>query len=103
VKVGILTQIFFEFLKQFMTYFRVISDNPALLVADDHDSHSRDVEMLQHCVDEGLCLLCLASHTIDWLQPTERFFFRPLKVYFYEEAALFVRSHGCSFTKIEFC
>jgi hypothetical protein len=73
VTVCILTQIFFEFLKQLVAYFRVSSDNPAILVVDDNDSHSRDTEMLQRSVDHGLCLICLPPQTTHWLQPTKVF------------------------------
>jgi hypothetical protein len=97
------SEIFLGFLKQFIKDFRVRSDNPAIRSVDGHDSHSRDAEMLQHCVDHGLRLLCLPPHTTHWLQPTDRSFFRPLKVYFYKEGAVFLRSHGRSFTKIELC
>jgi hypothetical protein len=81
----------------------MIGPNPTVLVVDGHDSHSKDAEMLQHCVDHRLSLLCLPPHTTHWLHPTDRSFFRPLNIYFYEEVAVFVRRYDRSFTKLEFC
>lgn len=97
------SEIFFNFIKEFITFFKISRADPAVLVVDGHDSHSRNIDMLEHCVDNGLTLLCLPPHTTHWLQPTDKSFFKPLKKYYYEEAAAFVRNHGRSFTKIEFC
>jgi hypothetical protein len=97
------SEIFFKFIKEFISYFKISRADPAVLVVDGHDSHSRDIDMLEHCVENGLTLLCLPPHTTHWLQVTDKSFFKPLKKYYYEEAAVFVRNHGRSFTKIEFC
>jgi hypothetical protein len=94
------SEIIFGFGKNFIMYFIVSSDNPAVCVVDGHDSHSRGLEMLQHCVDHGLSLFYLPPHGTHWLQPTDKSFFRPLKIYFYEEADMFIGSHGPSFTKL---
>ena len=98
----VITDIFFCFVKHFISYFKVNPADPAVLV-DGHESHCDNFEMLQHCVDSGLTMVCLPPHTTHWLQPTDRSFFKPLKKNYYEEAACFVRTNGRSFTKIEFC
>lgn len=93
--VGILTDIFFEFLKMFVTFFRMSCDAPALRVIAGY--------VAQHCVNRGLSLLCMPPHTTHWLLPTNKSFFRHSKTYFYDEAAVCVSCQSRSFTKTEFC
>jgi hypothetical protein len=70
------SEVFFLcLLKQFITYFKVSSDNPAIRVAEGHYSHSRDVEMLNTVLTmDCLYLLPLPPHTTHWLQRTGRSF-----------------------------
>lgn len=58
----------------------------ALLILDGHSSHSNNILLLEMAKQHDVTLLCLPSHTTHALQPLDRAFFRPLKIYFAQEA-----------------
>lgn len=65
-----------------------------LLILDGHTSHSSDIEMLQLADDNDIIILCLPSHCTQALQPLDRSFFRPFKIYFNQEAQLWMKNHS---------
>lgn len=75
----------------FMKWFEEIflqnkSPGKALLILDGHSAHSNNIRLLEVAKENNVTLLCLPSHTTHALQPLDRAFFRPLKVYFTQEA-----------------
>lgn len=71
------------FMKWFEDVFlRHKSSRKTLLILDGHSSHSNNIRLLEVAKENDVILLCLPSHTIHALQPLDRAFFRPLKVYF---------------------
>jgi hypothetical protein len=67
-------------------FLRYKSPRKTLLILDGHNSHSNNIRLLEVAKDNNVILLCLPSHTTHALQPLDRAFFRPLKVYFAQEA-----------------
>lgn len=57
-----------------------------LLIMDGHSSYCSDVEMLELANQNDIVLLCLPSHCTQALQPLDKFFFGPLKIYWNQEA-----------------
>lgn len=75
------------FLKWFNEVFlRHKNPRRTLLVLDGHSSHSNNIHLLEVAKENDVILLCLPSHTTHALQPLDRCFFGPLKVYFAQEA-----------------
>ena len=52
-----------------------------LLILDGHSSHCLDVTVLDFAEKNSVSLLCLPSHTTQYLQPLDRSFFKPLKTF----------------------
>jgi hypothetical protein len=50
-----------------------------LVEKDGHASHCNKFEMLDFTRSNYIVLLCLASHTTEYLQSIDRTFFKPLK------------------------
>lgn len=69
--------IFFTWLKE-----HFVPRKPAgnvLLIMDGHSSHCNDPDMLEYAEENKITLLCLPSHTTQFLQPLDRAFFKSLK------------------------
>lgn len=77
--------------------------SPVLLIVDGHASHCSDVKVLDFLAENEIILLCLPSHTTHWLQPLDRTFFKPLKTYWNEACATWLRNHpGRKITRLQF-
>lgn len=78
------------------------SSRKTLLILDGHSSHSNNVRLLEVAAENNVILLCLPSHTTHALQPLDRAFFSPLKVYFTQEAkAWMVRNKDKKLTRYD--
>lgn len=53
---------------------------------DGHTSHSNCIELLYLASENDVIIVCLPSHTTQALQPLDRSFFKPLKMYYSQEA-----------------
>ena len=51
------------------------------LILDGHSSHCSDVAVLDYAHANDIVILCLPSHTTNYLQPLDRSFFNPLNIY----------------------
>ncbi|XP_026323303.1 uncharacterized protein LOC113232741 [Hyposmocoma kahamanoa] len=91
------------FMKWFEEVFlRHKSQRKTLLVLDGHSSHSNNIRLLEVAKENNVILLCLPSHTTHALQPLDRAFFRPLKMYFAQEArAWMVRNKDKKLTRYD--
>lgn len=85
------SEIFLYWLKE-----HFIPRKPAgktLLIMDGHSSHCSDVEMLELANQNDIILLCLPSHCTQALQPLDKSFFGPLKIYWNQEAKTWMLNH----------
>ncbi|CAH1981192.1 unnamed protein product [Acanthoscelides obtectus] len=74
-----------------------------LLLLDGHASHCNNVDMLEYCVEHNITLLCLPSHTTQFLQPLDRCFFRSLKLNYYSACNLYIKNNpGRKLTRLQF-
>lgn len=64
-----------------------------VLILDGHSSHVNALEFLETAEKEDVVIVCLPSHTTQALQPLDRSFFGPLKVYYNKEATLWMQQH----------
>lgn len=71
------TQLFLRWLKNHFVPRK--ESGPVVLILDGHSSHCSDVSVLDYAAQNDIILLCLPSHTIQYLQPLDRSFFKPLK------------------------
>lgn len=73
------SDIFFQWFREFFVPRK--GQGKILLIMDGHSSHCSNVELLDYAVANDVILFCLPSHTTHWLQPLDRSFFKPLKIY----------------------
>ncbi|XP_023312222.1 CENP-B homolog protein 2-like [Anoplophora glabripennis] len=83
------TTIFFDWIKaQFVPRK---PDGPVVLILDGHSSHVSSVELLEYAEQNNITLLCLQSHTTQFLQPLDRALFKAFKLYYYAACYTFIR------------
>ena len=85
----IMTEVFYKFLRHFNQYR---SSGNCLLILDGHGSHL-DESTLTVAEELGITILCLPAHCSHELQPLDKSFFKPLKVYWNQALDTFRRKH----------
>jgi len=92
--------LFLSWLKHFNRY-RLAGN--CILIVDGHASHVKSLEVLDYANENNITLICLPPHTTHYLQPLDRSFFKPLKVYYDQACRSFISNHpGRSITKLQF-
>lgn len=93
------TEVFCQFLRHFNHYR---TPGSCLLILDGHKSHM-DERILDVGEELGIEILCLPAHCSHELQPLDKSFFKPLKVYWNKALDTFRRQNpGRSVTKLQF-
>ncbi|KAI4459543.1 dde superfamily endonuclease [Holotrichia oblita] len=98
------------YVNNFIFYKRVraqfVPRKPAgsvLLIPDGHSSHCSDTEMLEYCPENDIILVCLPSHTTQFLQPLDRCVFKSLKLHYYNACNLYIKNNpGRKITRLQF-
>ncbi|KAK9688573.1 DDE superfamily endonuclease [Popillia japonica] len=66
-------------------------EGTGVLILDGHSSHCSSVDTLEFVVETNIVLLCLPSHTTNYLQPHDRALFKTLKSYYYDPCNCYIR------------
>ncbi|KAJ8877907.1 hypothetical protein PR048_022366 [Dryococelus australis] len=75
----ITVELFRKFLGHFVTHKRQ-GKKTNLLVLDGHSTHVSDPDILQFAVDNNIIMISIPPHTLHYIQPLVRSFFRSLKI-----------------------
>ncbi|XP_025410766.1 uncharacterized protein LOC112683809 [Sipha flava] len=78
------SELFLEWLKHFSKSVKPTSEDPVLLIMDNHCSHI-SLQAYEFCKANGICVVTLPPHTSHKLQPLNLTFFGPLKNAFNRE------------------
>lgn len=78
------SSLFIDWLKHFQQHVRADKDHPVLLILDNHSSH-RSLQAIEYCKENFIHLLTIPPHSSHRLQPLDRCYFKPLKVFYAEE------------------
>ncbi|KAJ8936240.1 hypothetical protein NQ318_006166 [Aromia moschata] len=82
--------LFVDWLEHFSKYAKPSSDDPVLLVCDNHGSHV-SLAMYDFCKEHHIHVVSLPHHTSHKTQPLDVSFFGPLKNAFYRECDLHLK------------
>lgn len=85
-------ELFLEWLKHLANYTKPSSQDPILLILDNHSSHI-SIEIFEYCRKHGIVMVTIPPHTSHRLQPLDLTFFGPLKAAFNRECELYLRAH----------
>jgi hypothetical protein len=74
-----------------------------ILLLDGHASHMNSLEMFEFAEAHEITLLCFPSHCTHWLQPLDRSYFKPFKLYWTDACNCYVSAHpGRKITRSQF-
>jgi hypothetical protein len=82
-------EIFIDYLKHFISHTRPTSENPILLILDNHVSHV-SLAAVEQCRENFITLLTIPPHTSHKMQPLDVSFFGPFKKRFVAECDKFM-------------
>lgn len=85
--------LFVIWLKHFVKFARPTSDEPILLVLDNHYSHV-SLEAYLFCRENFISVLSIPPHTSHRMQPLDVAFYSPIKTAFRRQCDLFMKSHA---------
>lgn len=85
------TSIFFNWLQN--QFLPRKPQGPVVLILDGHSSHVSSVDVLELAEQNQIILICLPSHSTQFLQPLDRSFFKAFKSYYYAACNTFVRAN----------
>lgn len=98
-KSGWITEVLFlEWLKHFSQYVNSSTEDPVLIVLDNHATHS-SLASYSFCRENGIVLVSLPPHTSHRFQPLDVTFFSALKTAYSKECDMYMKSHH--YNKIE--
>lgn len=89
----ITSELFLTYIKHFRVHVRCSKDQKVLLILDGHVTHTKNIETIDYCRENGIVLLSLPPHTSHKLQPLDRSFFKPLKTAYHTECSRWMREH----------
>lgn len=90
----ITTEISMRYIKHFVEHTRCSKENKVLLILDGHNSHTKNLELIDYAKDNGLHLISLPRHTSHKLQPLDRSYFKSLKSAFNAACTKWMRDHS---------
>lgn len=86
--------IFTNWFKHFLEFTKLTKEDPVLLILDGHYSHTRNIEVLDLARENGVVILSLPPHSTHKMQPLDKTFMGPLKVYYSDEVRRFTRDQA---------
>ncbi|GBM74297.1 hypothetical protein AVEN_20304-1 [Araneus ventricosus] len=78
------SHLFIDWLKHFVKHAKQSTEDPVLLMADNHTSHC-SLPAVLFCRENHVTFLTLPPHTSNVLQPLDKCFFAPLKALYSSE------------------
>ena len=79
------TEIFMRWFKKFIQYSGASKQNPVLLLLDGHNTHIKNLDLIDLAEANGVTIICIPPHTSDKLQPLDISFNKPLSTYLTDE------------------
>lgn len=76
------TDIFTMWFNHFLKHTKPSLDDPILLVLDGHNSHTRNVDLINRARDNHVSIVCLPPHSSHKMQPLDVGFLFPLKTFY---------------------
>lgn len=83
------THIFTMWFDHFIKHTSPTGDNPVLLVLDGHNTHTRNIELLEKAKKNYVHIVCLPPHSSYKLHPLDVSIMKPLKTYYSREIETF--------------
>jgi len=84
--------LFPHYLEHFHKHTYASTDDPVLLILDNHSSHL-SIAAIEYCRQNGVIMLTLPPHSSHMIQPLDVTFFGPFKTYYSQACDNWMVSH----------
>lgn len=74
--------VFLQFMKYFVEQTRPSKERPILIILDGHCSHTKSLNVINFCRENGVILLCLPPHCTHKMQPLDVCYFKSFMSYY---------------------
>lgn len=85
------TNLFTQWFRHFIDHTNPTKEKPVLLLLDGHYSHIQNIDLIDLAREHHVTIVSLPPHCSHKLQPLDRTFMSPLKVYYSEEIRQWLR------------
>lgn len=85
------TELFTEWFEHFVTKAHPTKESPVLLVLDGHNSHARNIEVIERARKNHVTIVSIPPHTSHKTQPLDKTFMGTLKTYYSEYVRQWMR------------
>lgn len=86
-------ETFIVWFKRFLDYANPGPNKPVLLILDGHNSHAKNLELVNLARENHVVLLCFPPHTTHRLQPLDVSFMAPLSTFYEQEVRKWLINH----------
>lgn len=86
------TEIIMKWINHFQSFVKASIDDKVIQIVDGHASH-KGIETLEYAKENGIHVICLPPHCTHRMQPLDVSFFGPLKTYYNQEIAKWLKAH----------
>lgn len=87
------THIFTQWIVHFINTIHPSKESPVILILDGHFTHTRNIDVIDKCRDNGVILICLPPHSSHRMQPLDVSFMSPFKTYYAKEIDTWLKNH----------
>ena len=88
------SNLFTQWFQHFLDHVKPSADSPVLLIFDGHYSHTRNIEVIDLARNNHVVMVSLPPHSTHKLQPLDKTFMGPIKVYYSEEIRKWIRQNN---------
>lgn len=85
------SNLFTKWMIHFIEKTQPSEESPVLLILDGHSSHVRNLDVIEMARANHITILSLPPHSTHKLQPLDKTFMGPLKIYYSEEIRQYLR------------
>ncbi|KAJ8939983.1 hypothetical protein NQ314_010923 [Rhamnusium bicolor] len=85
--------LFTQWFQHFISFVKPSAEDPVLLVLDGHYSHTRNVDVILLARENNISIISLPPHSTHKLNPLDKSFMGPFKVYYSEEIRNWIKVH----------
>lgn len=87
------TNSFTQWFQHFIQHSNPTEEKPVLLILDGHYSHTQNIDLIDLAKEHHVTILSLPPHCSHKLQPLDKTFMGPLKVFYSEEIRVWLRQN----------
>lgn len=86
--------VFLQFVKYFVEQTRPSKEKPILIILDGHCSHTKSLQVINFCRENGVVLLCLPPHCTHKMQPLDVSYFKSFNSYYDAYITRWLKNHA---------